>query len=106
MLRLAERSVQARRLRARYPAPAQRATHARAVATAAGKRIGRPLTHPAEKIEYARLMRARCESLSPIVTKTGIPKASLHRYLTPAQTTATTPRASSTGCWWQRHRPI
>ena len=68
----------------------ERAAHARAVASAAGKRIGRPLAHPAEKIEYARLLRQNGESLSAIVTKTGIPKASLHRYLTPAEQTTGT----------------
>lgn len=34
---------------------AERAAHARAVAEAAGRRIGRPVAHPADKIEYARL---------------------------------------------------
>lgn len=61
----------------------ERAAHARAVAVASGKRVGRPLAHPDEKIEYARLLRQNGESLSAIATKTGIPKASLHRYLTP-----------------------
>ena len=60
---------------------AERAAHARAVAEAAGRQIGRPLAHPADKIEYARLLKGRGDSLSQIAAKTGIPKTSLHRYL-------------------------
>ena len=63
---------------------AERAAHARAVAEAAGRQLGRPLAHPADKIEYARLLRHRGDSLSQIAAKTGIPKTSLHRYLAPA----------------------
>ncbi|GAT71323.1 resolvase [Planomonospora sphaerica] len=61
---------------------AERAAHARAVAEASGRRIGRPVAHPTDKIEYARLLKARGESLGTIAAKTGIPKTSLHRYLT------------------------
>jgi DNA invertase Pin-like site-specific DNA recombinase len=60
---------------------AERAAHARAVAEAAGRRIGRPVAHPADRIEYARLLKAQGESLGTIAAKTGIPKTSLHRYL-------------------------
>ena len=62
---------------------AERAAHARAVAEAAGRQVGRPLAHPADKIEYARLLRAQGHSYSQISAKTSIPKASLYRYLTP-----------------------
>jgi Site-specific recombinases, DNA invertase Pin homologs len=70
---------------------AERAAHARAVAAAAGRRIGRPVAHSAEAIEYARLLKAQGASLGAISAKTGIPKTSLHRYLAdqPKQTTAT-----------------
>jgi DNA invertase Pin-like site-specific DNA recombinase len=61
---------------------AERAAHARAVAQAAGRQVGRPVAHSADKIEYARLLRTRGRSYGEISTKTGIPKASLHRYLT------------------------
>lgn len=61
---------------------AERAAHARAVAEAAGRRVGRPLAHPEDKIEYARLLKEQGSSLGQIAAKTGIPKASLHRYLT------------------------
>jgi DNA invertase Pin-like site-specific DNA recombinase len=59
----------------------ERAAHARAVAEAAGRQIGRPIAHPADKIEYARLLKAGGASLGAITEKTGIPKTSLHRYL-------------------------
>lgn len=61
---------------------AERAAHARAVAEAAGRQAGRPVAHPAEKIEYARLLKGQGSSLGQIAAKTGIPKSSLHRYLT------------------------
>jgi len=63
---------------------AERAAHARAVAEAAGRRIGRPVAHPADKIEYARLLKQQGTSLGQIAAKTGIPKTSLHRYLADA----------------------
>lgn len=63
---------------------AERAAHARAVAEANDRHVGRPVAHPAEKIEYARLLKAQGDSLGMIAAKTGIPKTSLHRYLAPA----------------------
>jgi DNA invertase Pin-like site-specific DNA recombinase len=66
---------------------AERAAHARTVAHAAGRRVGRPVAHPAAKIEYARLLKAQGASLGTIATKTGIPKTSLHRYLGEVETT-------------------
>ena len=66
---------------------AERAANARAVAEAKGRHVGRPVAHPAERIEYARLLKAQVASLGAIATKTGIPKTSLHRYLTPAPAT-------------------
>lgn len=60
---------------------AERAAHARAVAEAANRRIGRPVAHPADKIEYARLLKEQGLSLGAIAKKTGIPKTSLHRYV-------------------------
>ncbi len=67
---------------------AERAAHARAVAEAAGRRIGRPVAHPADKIDYARLLKAQGVSLGQIAAKTGIPKTSLHRYLDAASADA------------------
>ena len=60
---------------------AERAAHARAVAEAAGRRVGRPVAHPADKIEYARLLKEQGLSLGAIAKKTNIPKTSLHRYI-------------------------
>jgi DNA-binding IclR family transcriptional regulator len=39
------------------------------------------VAHPADKIEYARLLKDQGISLGQIAAKTGIPKTSLHRYL-------------------------
>ncbi|MEV0494891.1 recombinase family protein [Streptomyces atratus] len=69
---------------------AERAAHARAVAEAAGRRIGRPVAHPADKIEYARLLKQQGSSLGEIAGKTGIPKTSLHRYLAEVNPAAST----------------
>jgi len=60
---------------------AERAAHARSVAEANGRQPGRPIAHPADKIEYARLLRGQGKSYGQISARTGIPKASLHRYL-------------------------
>jgi DNA invertase Pin-like site-specific DNA recombinase len=60
---------------------AERAAHARTVAEANGRQVGRPGAHPADKIEYARLPRGQGKSYGEISAKTGIPKTSLHRYL-------------------------
>jgi DNA invertase Pin-like site-specific DNA recombinase len=62
---------------------AERAAHARAVAEAHNRHVGRPMAHPADKIEYARLLRGQGQTYGQISAKTDIPKASLHRYLTP-----------------------
>ncbi|MEU7862078.1 recombinase family protein [Nonomuraea sp. NPDC049141] len=59
----------------------ERAAHARTVAEANNRRVGRPQAHPNDKVEYARLLKAQGHSLGVIATKTGIPKTSLHRYL-------------------------
>jgi DNA invertase Pin-like site-specific DNA recombinase len=61
---------------------AERAARARAVAQASNRHVGRPIAHSAGKIEYARLLKAQGSSLGVIAAKTGIPKISLHRYLT------------------------
>jgi len=63
------------------PLPEPGESHARVVAEAAGRRVGRPVTHRADKIEYPRLLKAQGVSLGEIAVKAGIPKTSLHRYL-------------------------
>ncbi len=62
---------------------AERAAHARSVAGDHNRHIGRPVAHPADKIEYARLLRGQGRSYGEISARTDIPKASLHRYLAP-----------------------
>jgi hypothetical protein len=66
----------------------ERAAHARSVAEVAGRHVGRPVAHSAEKIEYARLLEAQGHSLGQVAAKTGIPKTSPHRYLTDTGTVA------------------
>ncbi|WP_433651046.1 recombinase family protein [Micromonospora zamorensis] len=65
---------------------AERAAHARAVAQAQGRQVGRPMAHKPEQIEFARLLKKQGDSLGEIVKKTGIPKSSLRRYLTAEKT--------------------
>lgn len=72
---------------------AERAAHARSVAEANGRQVGRPLAHPADKIEYARLLHGQGKSYGDISAKTGIPKASLHRYLAAQEPAGSAARA-------------
>jgi hypothetical protein len=60
---------------------AECAAHARAVAEAAGRHVGRPIVRSARS--NTRLLRGRGAQLAQISAKTSIPKASLHRYLAP-----------------------
>ncbi len=60
----------------------ERAAHARAVATAKGRRVGRPVTVDPAKLDYPHL-RAAEHTIAEIVTKTGIPRTSLYRHLPP-----------------------
>jgi DNA invertase Pin-like site-specific DNA recombinase len=85
---------------------AERAAHARAVAEAAGRQAGRPVAHTAEKIEYARLLKAEGGTLGQISAKTGIPKTWLHRYLAhPAERTGVVTAAGSSRCGPARPEP-
>ncbi|MCL3862998.1 recombinase family protein [Actinotalea sp. K2] len=61
----------------------ERAAHARAVATAKGRRIGRPVVVDADKIAYAAHLRETGHSIADIVAKTGIARTSLYRHLPP-----------------------
>jgi len=58
------------------------AARARAVAQAAGRHAGRPVARPASRIDYARLLKARGESLGVIAARPGVPKTSVHHHLT------------------------
>ncbi len=51
----------------------ERAAHARAVATAKGRRVGRPVTVDRAQLDYAAHLRAAGHTIAEIVAKTGIP---------------------------------
>jgi DNA invertase Pin-like site-specific DNA recombinase len=62
----------------------ERAAHARAVAAAKGRRIGRPSVVDPAKLAYAAHLRDQeNQSISEIVKATGITRSSLYRYLPP-----------------------
>ena len=61
----------------------ERAAHARAVATAKGRRIGRPSVVDPHKLAYAAHLREAGETIAEIVAKTGITRSSLYRHLPP-----------------------
>jgi len=63
---------------------AERAAHARTVATAHGRRTGRPVTVDPDELERARWMRDQAGySMAEIVKRTTIPRSSLYRHLPP-----------------------
>lgn len=61
----------------------ERAAHARTVATAKGRRIGRPVLVDSDKVAYAAHLRDNGHTIAEIVAKTGIPRSSLYRHLPP-----------------------
>lgn len=61
----------------------ERVAHARAVATAKGRRIGRPVLVDADQIAYAAHLRDQGHTIAEIVAKTGIAPSSLYRHLPP-----------------------
>jgi len=61
----------------------ERAAHARAVATAKGRRSGRPTVVDPNKLDYARRLRDEGFTIAEIVEKTGITRTSLYRHLPP-----------------------
>ncbi len=61
----------------------ERAAHARAVATAKGRRIGRPILVDPEKLGFAAHLRDSGHTIAEIVAKTGIARSSLYRHLPP-----------------------
>lgn len=61
----------------------ERATHARSVARASGRRVGRPVVVSADRLDYAAHLRDSGHSISEIVAKTGIARTSLYRHLPP-----------------------
>ena len=61
----------------------ERAAHARAVATAKGRRIGRAVLIDPAKLAYAEHLRDTDHTITEIITKTGIPRTSVYRHLPP-----------------------
>ena len=61
----------------------ERAAHARAVATAKGRRVGRPVTVDRAQLDYAAHLRTAGHTIAEIVATTGIPRTSLYRHLPP-----------------------
>jgi len=61
----------------------ERAAHARAVAAAKGRRVGRPAVVDADRLAYAAHLRDSGHSIAEIVAKTGITRSSLYRHLPP-----------------------
>lgn len=59
----------------------ERAAHARAVAFAKGRRIGRPSVVDPHKLAYAGHLREAGDTIAEIVAKTGITRSSLYRHL-------------------------
>ena len=61
----------------------ERAAHARAVATAKGRCVGRPVLVDSAKLEWAAHLRDSGSTIAEVVEKTGIPRTSLYRHLPP-----------------------
>ena len=57
----------------------ERAAHARAVATAKGRRIGRSSVVDPDKLAYAAHLRESGQTMAGIVAKTGITRTTLYR---------------------------
>lgn len=61
----------------------ERAAHARSVAEAKGRRVGRPVAVDAAMLDYAARLRAEGATVAEIVKRTKIPRTSLYRHLPP-----------------------
>ncbi len=61
----------------------ERAAHARSVATAKGRRVGRPVLADPDKIAWAVHLRDQGATIAQIVAKTGVARTSLYRHMPP-----------------------
>ena len=68
----------------------ERAAHARAVAAAQGRRVGRPSVVDPDKLAYAVHLREAGQTIAQIVVKTGITRTTLYRHLPPRPPAALT----------------
>lgn len=73
----------------------ERAAHARAVATAKGRRVGRPVLVDAHKLAWAAHLRDQGATIAEIVKMTGIARSSLYRHLPPRPPEAVTAAGAS-----------
>jgi DNA invertase Pin-like site-specific DNA recombinase len=73
----------------------ERAAHARAVAAAKGRQVGRPVTVDKAKLEWAQHLREQGDTIEEIVKKTGIARSSLYRHLPPRPARAVTADGSA-----------
>ena len=71
----------------------ERAAHARSVAAAKGRRVGRPVTVDPDKLAWASHLREQGDTIAQIVAKTGIPRTSLYRHLPPRGQAAIAPNS-------------
>jgi len=62
---------------------AERAAHARAVASRLGRQVGRPSLLDPARLAVAVQLRDRGHTMAQIVAKTGMTRSSLYRYLPP-----------------------
>lgn len=72
----------------------QRAAHARAVATAKGRRIGRSVVVDPDELAWAAHLRDTGSTIAEIVERTGIARTSLYRHLPPRPEHASTASGS------------
>ena len=82
----------------------ERAAHARAVATAKGRRIGRPVLVDPAKLDYAAHLRDSGHTIAEIIAKTGIPRSSLYRHLPPRPAPTVTAGSATTAQDNERER--
>jgi len=68
----------------------ERAAHARAVAAAHGRQVGRPSLLDPAVLAYAEHLRDAGHTMTQIVAKTGMTRSSLYRYLPPRAPVAVT----------------
>ena len=68
----------------------ERAAHARAVATAKGRRTGRPSVVDPDKLAWAVHLREAGDTIAQITAKTGITRTTLYRHLPPRPVEAVT----------------
>ena len=75
----------------------ERAAHARTVATAKGRRVGRPTVVDPNRLDYARRLRDEGATIAEIVGKTGITRTSLYRHLPPRMPDSVTAEPTDKG---------